>query len=213
MKKLFTILSILTIVASQVFTQDISQKKFGVSMLPQYIFIGGARIDVDFRIKETNHYLILSPQVYSSRNDELRSFNFDVMEGLGIMASHRYFVSGGQMYPEGVYFQYGATYNYTHIQSVGTGWVDTDLNGTDAITTGEVTFHDKIHKFGGNLILGLQIEFYDNLFMDFYTGFGYRSSLISQNQSNNQNLNNGAFLSPSYTGLLLLGGARIGLCF
>ncbi len=212
MKKLYAIFILAISVASQTYSQDPKQKKYAVSVLPQYAFIGGARIDGDFRIKETNHYLIVSPKGYSNRNDNLWGFNFEVMKGFGIMASHRYFVSGGTPYPEGVYVQYGATYNYMYIQSVGDGWINTDFGGSDAITTGEVTLHDKVHKFGSDFILGFQFEFYDNLFMDFYTGFGYRTSIISLNESGNQSIN-GGFLSPAYTGFMLVGGVRIGVCF
>ncbi len=185
--------------------------KIVISFVPQYTLIGGIRFDLDKHIGNTNNYLIFSPQFYSSRNDFLWSFDYEKLTGFGLKASHRYFMANKPK-PAGLYVQYGVTYNFTQLVYQTTGWVNTNFGGTQALTEDEVEGKDKIHKIGGDFIMGYQISSYENLLFDLYIGVGYRGSKYIGNRSD-FNADYVGILNPAYTGILPIGGLRIGIYF
>jgi hypothetical protein len=186
--------------------------KVVISMVPQYTFIGGIRLDLDKRIGKTNNYLVFSPQFYSNRNDLFWSFNYEKLTGFGIKVSHRYFMVNKPK-PSGIYLQYGATYNFTRLVYKTIDWVDTDFGGTQAQTEEEVEGKDKIHKIGGDLIVGIQISSFEDLIFDFYIGAGYRGSKYIGKRSSDFDSEYIGILNPAYTGILPIGGFRIGVFF
>lgn len=182
-----------------------------ISFVPQYTLIGGIRLDLDKHIGNTNNYLIFSPQFYSNRNDLFWSFDYEKLTGLGMKVSHRYFIVNKPK-PSGLYVQYGMTYNFTQLVYKTIDWVNTDFGGAQAQTEEEVEGKDKIHKIGGDLIMGVQISSYENLLFDLYIGAGYRESKYIGTRSDFDSEYIG-ILNPAYTGILPLAGLRIGVFF
>jgi hypothetical protein len=185
--------------------------KIVVSLVPQYTIVGGIRLDIDKRIGNTNNYLIFSPQFYSNRNDLFWNFTYDNLTGTGMKVYHRYFMVNKPM-PEGLYVQYGISYNYTRIKYTDIDWVETEFGGSSAQVESEVFFNENIHKMGGDVLLGIQYSAYENLVIDFYIGAGYRNSIYQGKRTYFESEYLSIF-NPAHRGILPLGGFRIGVTF
>lgn len=185
--------------------------KLAISIVPQYTLIGGIRLDIDKRIGETNSYLVFSPQFYSNRNDLFWNFSYDQLTGAGLKVHHRYFMVNKPR-PEGLYIQYGVSYNYTRIKYTDIDWVNTDFGGSSAQVEDEVTVVENIHKMGGDAIIGIQVSAYENLIVDFYLGVGYRGSIYQGKRTyfDSEYL---SIFNPAHRGVLPIGGFRIGVFF
>lgn len=204
-------ISNISITNAQEIDKEEQNAKIILSLVPQYTFIGGIRLDIDKRIGNTGNYLTFAPQFYSNNNDLFWSFDYDQLTGLGLKAYHRYFMVN-KPNPKGLYVQYGLSYNYTRLTYTTIDWVDTDFGGTEAQIEDEVTGIDHIHKMGGDLIIGVQTTSFENLMIDFYLGVGYRGSKYAGSRSD-FDLDYIGILNPAYSGILPIGGVRIGVFF
>ncbi len=171
------------------------------SFVPQYLINRGIRIDIDKHIKN-RHWVILSPQVYLSEKNSSEDFinernQFTKLAGAGFFAYHRIYVEQN-IKKNGVYFSYGATYNYFNIE----------YNETINSNTSQCIAN--INKIGADAIIGMNLFIKGAVSLDLYTGLGLRYSFMNTNGNSTNKFNTGYF-GYNYTGNVFLLGIRLGV--
>ena len=187
---------------------------FGVSILPQYAFVGTLKLEFDKRIGNTQNWIVISPSYTSSENDKAWSFSYDRKVGAGLNISHRYYMSNlEERYL--LYLQYGLTYNFTRLEYEGAFWINSDFDGIDVITASFENIHDTHHKYGGDFIVGWSTTELgmEKFLLDIYIGVGFRESSSTTTGENIQTNKGDGILSPSFRGILPLAGIRYGITF
>jgi hypothetical protein len=165
-----------------------------LSIVPQYFFLSGLRVDLDIKITN-NHWLQSAPVVYVGG----RFFNRDLTNviGVGLSLYHRY-------YPElgygniPVYIAWGPGYQYTNVgHKEYVGSLQLDRNS-------------KIHKAAMDITVGLYTGAGKTVVFDFYMGMGIRHSFVESDATRPKKFNN-FYYDYGYSGTIFLLGARIGL--
>ena len=170
-----------------------------VSLVPQYIFVNGIRIDIDRQLVR-NQWITVSPRFYVVGENGSSFFDFDdsfsEMNGFGLGVQHKIFLNRKTL-PLGSYLSYGLNFSHYYLEYQASQ---------------NIIEKHKIDKSGFDVILGLQKEMSDYLIFDFYTGLGFRYSTHTSEGGNTYSYNDN-FLSYGYSGNLLLLGVRVGVWF
>ena len=214
MKKFILILSIITLVASYGFTQDMEVfgSRTGVGFVPQYTISGGLRFDIDRSISKTsNQWLIISPQVFmltGMRYDH----DFEQLSGVGMDLKHKIYLKPNSMKPLGFYAQYGIMFQYFSITENRQYTESYIENGNEYYEVVEGELDTKLYKYGGNFHLGYQWLVGDKVYFDIYTGAGIRISHNNHTEGLDTRYNN-YWVDYGYSGTLLDAGFRVGVYF
>lgn len=212
MKNLIVLLIFLpSLLFAQGNSKDISeQKSFGLGFVPQYAISNGFRIDLDFRLNDKNHWLIVAPQMYISSKPNF-TWNYNSMTGAGLEMQHKIFLQ--QEFKDiNPYFSYGPVFNYFSVKKDGLSASEFTENGGQYIGLEENEITTRIYKIGGNLIFGLQFLIMDNFYLDTYIGTGIRFSFDDQTTGLHENYNDW-WGDMGYSGTLMVGGFRFGVMF
>lgn len=205
----------LLLVPSLLLAQDneadaLKQKFFGLGFVPQYAISNGFRIDLDFKLNEKNHWLIVAPQMYLSSKSNL-NWNYNSMTGAGLEVQHKIFLQ--QEFKDiNPYFSYGPVFNYFSVKEDGLEASEFTENGGHYIGLEENEITTGIYKFGGNLIFGLYFLIMDNFYLDSYIGTGIRFSFDNQTTGLHDYYNDW-WGDMGYSGTLMVGGFRFGVLF
>lgn len=219
--KIFIICLFILISSIQIFAQDTT--RFLLSMSPQYVFVNAVRFDLEYNLKNKNQWIGFSPQIYYSDigsffsnlvdyeldTDYQPSNTYDTLSGFGVEFYHKIFLLK-QPIPHGFYFNYGITYNFFKLKYNSYIWETYIEDGSEYIAYRSVYQHQSINKLGFNLIIGHQAELSEKLYLDVYTGLGFRYSFHSDDINKNQQFNN-SVLGYGYTGSLFLLGIKLGI--
>lgn len=166
-----------------------------ISMVPQYAFMGGFRIDYDIALNQKN-WLQFAPAIYAVSNGRL--FNdYERMEGFSLHAYHRYFPAGRQG-ASPVYVSCGLVYqNFSvwHKERVG--------NDRIMRTT-------RIQRAGFDLLMGVSSSNNRTLIIDLYGGMGFRHALYATDASTLRRFDDG-FFDIGYSGIGFIMGLRFGV--
>lgn len=171
-----------------------------ITFVPQYLIKNGIRIDYDIRLK-SRHWLQVAPQFYlrehapSSPGDH--AYDFNKLAGTGLHLYHRYYPGGGPG-KDGVYISYGLTWQYFH------------LLYDEKILTNSIERYAHIHKWGGEVNIGLIALLTDHLIFDIYAGLGTRHAFMRSDADKARQFN-GLFTDYGYSGNLINLGIRIGI--
>jgi len=200
MKKIFTLFTIVLLSINS-FGQGDSIKGTIYSFVPQYLINRGIRVDLEKQIA-SNHLLQICPQFYLADKKEGSDFlheenSFNYLIGGGLSLYDKIFAFD-DFKKYGLYLSYGATYNFFHIEYI-------DNPGSNPISATA-----KIHKVGGDLIIGYQVFIREIVSLDFYTGVGIRYSNMDTNGTDMNRFNTG-YYGYNYTGNIMLLGFRIGV--
>lgn len=187
---LFCLLSLHCVQAQQDVVEP-ETSRFSIGFTPQYLIIGGMRVDLDISLTR-KAWLTLSPTFYFSENSTMFSPESMDYAGVGFAANYRYFPSG-----KGVYV--GAALNYKFISSEYERYYE--------ISKEEAIFN----TYGFDMSLGYQFLIVDKLFMDLYLGWGFRYS--TEDSPESKDYWSDAILSMAYSGFLPVAGCRIGYEF
>lgn len=166
-----------------------------ISLVPQYAFQSGFRMDFDLPLNERN-WIQLAPIFFAGNNVEMSITSADKLGGLALHAYHRY-------YPEAQrdrfkpYMAWGPVFQYYSLDfKVYNGNI-------------KVSKHTNINRFGADLTMGF-VSQGSALFFDFYAGAGIRESILSGDKDSGEQFND-TFLDFGYSGVLLVAGVRIGV--
>jgi hypothetical protein len=166
-----------------------------ISMVPQYAFLGGFRIDYDVALNQ-KHWLQLAPAVYSVSDG--RMFNdYDKMAGFGFHLYHRYF-PGSRQRNSPVYLSAGLIYqNYT-------------TRHTERVNNSRISRNTHIQRAGFDLLMGVSSSSDNTLIMDFYAGMGFRHAFYKTDAMNLRRFDEG-FFDIGYSGVIFIMGMRFGV--
>ncbi len=212
MRHLASILFLLPIlVSAQHNSEEISEQiSFGLGVVPQYAILNGMRIDLDFRLNNNNHWLVVSPLVFISNKPNL-NWNYNSMVGTGIEIQHKLFLTHN-LKTVNPYISYGPVFNYFSVKDDGLTAQEFTENGADYIRLTEDEITTKIFKTGGNLIFGLHVFVMDNLYFDTYVGTGIRFAFDNKT-TGFHGYHNEWWGDMGYSGTLMVGGFRFGVMF
>ncbi len=193
--------------------QDETDYYRSITLVPQYLFINGIRIDFERRITN-RHWLQVCPQVYLRENSGgIFSANYDKITGAGILLYHKIYLNKKTDKRHGLYFSYGGGYNYysmTYTYRTGYDYINN-------VTT-QQSGNTEINAISGQVIVGLQRIIHERILLDFYTGLCHTYSFrkLAMDETNT-NFNMYKFKSNpadyGYSGNTLLLGIKLGFLF
>lgn len=195
------------------------QKTFSVGISPFTATNYGLQLEFDFRLKN-NHWLAVSPQFYMDNlgdgggyyyDDSWYSSSYENMYGLGVDVQHRIYFRNRRL-PKGFYMGYGPSFKFFSLDE--NGYVPRTYmeNGTEYIELRNTTYNTKIYKLGANIIFGYQFVFFDMMYLDLYAGTGFRLSYDNRTSGLHKSYDD-SWLDVGYSGILMVGGVRIGVTF
>ena len=183
---------------------------FGIGVVPQYAISNGMRIDLDFRLNDKNHWLVVAPLVFISNESNL-DWDYNSMVGAGIEIQHKIFLSR-PFKKVNPYFSYGPVFNYFSVKDDGLTAREFTEDGGNYFGLAEDEITTRIFKMGGNLIFGLHYFVMDNLYVDTFIGTGIRFSFDDQTTGLHGYYNEW-WGDMGYSGTLMVGGFRFGVMF
>jgi hypothetical protein len=221
-KKIVFILFLLVGLASK--AQD--TLKLMVSLVPQYVFNNGLRIDFEHQLKKVpSQWIGISPQIYYSEkgsffqnfseDDEFENNDYDIedkfdtLKGFGLDLFHKFFLKKIDS-NLGFYFQYGVSYHFFDLSYHNYIWKTQLIDGLEYIEYTPAYQSHFINKLGVNFTLGSQTELTDNIYLDIYAGLGMRYSLHSKEGADYKTFSNNS-MGYGYSGALFVFGVRIGV--
>lgn len=211
---LFTILIIIPLLGAaqkEIQLKEASVKKFAVGFVPQYAIMSGTRLDFDINLNKGNFWLVTAPQFYIDRNSTSVYSDYREMTGAGIDLQFRYYIDKRKS-ANGPYFAIGPVFQYFNIKKNGLETYNFTENNAQYVSLQDQLITTRNYKFGANIIAGAQVLAYNQFYMDFYIGTGFRLS-YNNRESGLSNQNNDSWIDRGYSGTLLVGGIRFGLYF
>jgi len=195
---------------------------------PLYLINNGLYVDFEKKVSNTK-WLVVSPQFYVKYKDGSRDKWRDVYEisydnenpgeshhylkyiGAGLDLTIKNFIFSNK-YVKNIYFGYGASwqyYNLTLEKLIWQTYAEGDLN---ILLPETKQYQEQINKFGLNGIVGLQLKVWKGMYVDFYTGWGFRYSVYHSSDGSVVKFNSGSW-DFGYTGINFIGGIRVGVGF
>lgn len=184
---------------------------FALGFVPQYTFVNGLRVDMDFRTgKNSDGWIILAPQIYYNE-DENYNQSYEEMSGYGMDLYYRHYLNGNAS-AEGLYFNFGVTFQYFRVKEYDLVMEEFEENGATYFKYVNKLVDNDLYKVGPNLLLGYQVLIKDKLFLDFYAGPAFRKSFDNKDDMVVESYNDW-WGDLAYSGILLNGGLRLGIIF
>lgn len=188
-----------------------------IYFVPQYLFIDGTRMEFEYRKNVSNAFLF-SGTFYTGtlNNNSLLGESDDTWSGANIEILHKIYLA--DVLPklnkssDQIYLAHGPYYQHANIKYQGNSWVPSTVNNLDVLEYkyGEQTM--TINKIGYSAILGVQIVTESRLVVDIYTGLGFRHAYVKKtSDENDQKTYNDNWLTPAYSGNILLLGFKLGV--
>lgn len=206
------LLILLLILPFSIFSQtketEAEPSSFSFGIVPQYAILNGIRVDLDIKLNNKNHWLVIAPQFYISNNANF-DWDFNSMTGAGIELQHKIFMKN-MPNKRGVYFAYGPVFNFFSVKDDGLTAREFVENGGNYIGLIDEEMTTKIYKTGGNFLVGYQFVIADFLYIDPYVGVGIRFS-FDDKTTGLHNYYNEWWGDLGYSGTLMVGGVRIGI--
>ena len=228
--KIFGILSLL-LFSESVFGQsseigiNVNAKEYTnvLAIVPQYAFYHGFRIDYERKIKNSDQWIVLAPQIYSDTyNDRYYYINigysaYQSMVGIGINAYYKLMVFksarknlGSNLPRHALYFSAGPNFQYFNLKNqeeVAHPFIE------DGVTYYKFELEDvtkPIYRIGAIANVGWQFTF-DRFLLDFYFGLAIKYSMDQNGELIRDSYSD--WVDPAYSGVLLDGGVRLGFFF
>ena len=209
MKRILISIFVLIFTNSIINSQN-NEPKILVMGVPQYLFMNGIRIDVDYCYKNKS-WIVFSPQYYnynsSLGNDAFGlSDEYETLSGAGLYISLKRMMS--KYSSKGLYIAGGAGYNYFDVFTKNKRVWEEFEPGRYAPVYKDYTV--SINKIGINALLGTQFSIFNVVYFDLYIGFGMRYAFrkIPENSFTFFNTSNSDY---GYRGTLFVSGFRVGL--
>jgi hypothetical protein len=212
MKYLVVVILLLPMLVSAQNNPDVleEEKTFALGVVPQFAIANGFRIDLDFRLNEKNHWLVVAPLMYISSKPNL-DWDYNSMAGGGVEIQHKIFMKK-EFTDINPYFSYGTLFSFYSVKDDGLAPQEFSENGGNYIGLVEDEITTNIFKIGGNLIFGLHFLIMDNFYLDSYIGTGIRFS-FDDKTSGLHDYYNEWWGDMGYSGTLMVGGFRFGVMF
>lgn len=209
MKKKTFQLIILIIIFSVSSKQLSAQSEKIISIVPQYVFQNGFRVDYEFNLHDDwKSWLQLSPTLFISTDDNgIGSYGYNNMRGIGMEVHHKYFMQEPDD-RRGFYFAYGGGLQFLGLNADQLVTYDYFENGVPytSYRTEEVT--TTINRLLLNVMVGRQVVRYKPFIIDYYLGVGFRYSM-DKDLKLIDNFND-TWFDYGYSGSLIVAGIKLG---
>lgn len=200
--------------------QEQPNKGFILSINPQYVFKNGLRIDIEKIMQNKKGRLVIAPQLYYSNSGDFWSnmydydyydyeTKFDTLVGFGLDIYHKIYLRENET-EEGFYFGYGLMYNHFKLNYHSYNWQSQTEDGLEYIKYLPVLKNHKINKFGLNFMLGYQYELSHRLYLDVYSGVGFRNAHHSGKVHEFEMFNDSS-IGYGYSGPLFIFSLKLGV--
>jgi len=197
MKKLYVfILFLSAIIPYDVYSQEITPKKIGISMVPHKIIYSGLQLSVDYRLSNQN-WLVFAPIVNLYDGGESSNKNYKSLIGSGFDISFKHFTINKDL-PNGGYVSMFSSYNYY------------ELDMAASLTPTKMPVF--IHTGSVGVLFGYQYISQDFLFVDIYGGVGLKARKIEGKDEYFEDLTSDIW-DFGYQGPVLKLGLKIGVFF
>lgn len=221
MKNCLIIIPLLIILSNSIQAQDLRNfasnttieswnKEFTIE--PTYSFIHGLKLNFDFPLKSKRQYLITQPIIFfnNNNNDLFESRNYESMQGFGLQLGHRIYLQP-KNFLKSIYFQYNTLAHRYKTNHDELAPVESLQDGIYYTNFEQSKFSKKFTKTGFDVLFGKQY-FMDDLFVfDIYTGVGFRYTIDTKFKQFHDFSN--YWTSIGYSGIVLIGGIRLGIVF
>lgn len=166
-----------------------------ISLVPQYAFQSGFRMDFDLPLGE-RHWIQVAPIFFAGNNVEMSITTADKLGGLALHAYHRYYPDAerDRFQP---YVAWGPGFQHYAIDYKV-------YNGNTRVSK-----HANINRIGADLTMGF-VSQGSALFFDCYAGAGIRQAFLSGDKDPGEQFND-TFLDFGYSGVLFVAGVRVGV--
>ena len=196
-----------------------------LSIVPQYAFYHGMRFDYERRIKNTDQWIVLAPQIFSdASSNNWRNNGGNVgyssylsMSGVGINAYYKFaaykstnFNTRSGLPRHILYVAAGPNFQYfslKNIEEVPYPFIE------DGITYYRFELEEvkkPVYRVGLIANMGWQLTF-DRFALDLYFGLAIKYSMDGNGELINDPF--AEWVDPAYTGVLLDGGVKVGFFF
>ncbi|PIF06430.1 MAG: hypothetical protein CSA36_01715 [Draconibacterium sp.] len=210
MKYLLLFLLIIPGLAYSQISEPENEKNFSLGIVPQYAIVSGFRVDLDFKLNDKNHWILVAPQLYINNNSTVLH-NYNNMFGAGLELQHKIYLKKN-LEKVNFYLAYGPTFNYFSVaedQLLAENFTESGSNYIKLVE-GETTTN--IYKLGGNLIMGIRFIIGNNLYMETYIGSGIRLSFDNKTDGLHKHYDDW-WGDMGYSGTLMVGGYKFGITF
>ena len=183
--------------------------------VPQYLLIGGVRIDIDKQTGVGNKWLIFSPSIYYNYTENSGSFSigrndYKRLLGAGLEVSRRIFLTK-QVKNSGFYWSFGGGYKYFNLNVSDYLWETIPGNLVQYhLSSTQKDYSISIHSLSMNSIMGFQKEVYEALYIDVFVGFGIKYGIYDQPFGSFKRYNEAGW-DYGYRGTMFVGGIRFGV--
>lgn len=202
-----------------------------IKVEPLYLINNGLCIDIEKRVSDKKWFM-LTPQFYvnykGGTRDYFRDFNFLPAEkkyyndtrvyhdylkfiGTGLDFSVKHFIFSDRHFKR-MYFGYGVSWQYYNLTLAKMDWQSYPEGDLNVLLPETKNYHEQINKFGLNGIIGLQIRMLKGMYLDIYTGWGYRYSLHHSSEGPVYKFDSNMW-DFGYSGIAFIGGVRVGVGF
>lgn len=192
-----------------------SDKNF-ISISPLALIKHGVKINYEHQFNPYN-YWTLGMELNYRFLDETDNFHDDFNEiqeywGFGIDLGHKRFIENNDNNYH-FYYHYSLGYHWGSMKSL-TSYFEKQTNelGHEIFYPVTGKLFDKTHKIGFNTMLGIRFRLLDQIYTDFFVGMGMRHSFVVTQKLTKPSYNEYVW-SPGYSGVLPLGGFKIGIYF
>lgn len=223
MKLLIYILFFMTF-STNICAQEEEKQVFdlGVAIVPQYGFASTMRVDFDITLKN-NNVLTIAPMFSFARHSSLlfpdqdtyyyydeETYPQDIsLTGGGLKLTLRHFF-GDFDRNSGMYLGGGLHYRYSHVEYQVLGWNSNVVDGDNYMNYEYIDKEDSFNQVGLDFLLGYQMFFVDNIYGDFFAGWGFR---ISDDDDTSDEYWSETVFDIGYSGYTPLAGIRLGIFF
>ena len=221
---IFSLLFLITFsISEKSFSQtDTTEKRFQIGFVPQYIIYHGLRIDFEPLIKQGKQSLQFSPQFFYDENDIYYSNNptydeneqlYEKLVGYGIGLRHKIYTQFVKDQKWLVYITYGGEYTHFTMDYKSWEWVDYTEEGLNYYDYELITVKQNTDRIRVDISMGIQFNYVENMFLDFYLGAGGVYSINNMNPKSAKPILKDGMYDYAYTGIYIPVGFRFGLRF
>jgi len=203
-------------------TDTLERKSMQIAIIPQYIIQHGMRIDIEPLFKNGKHSLQISPQFYYNENEVYYSNNplyydyeeeYEKMIGYGIGLHHKIFAHYFNDKKWVIYFSYGGEYAHFTMDYKSWEWVEYTEDGLQYIEYNLIDVEQNTDRIRFNLLMGIQFNYVENLFLDFYIGTGGVYSINDMNSPFAKPIKTDNIYDYAFTGIYIPIGFKFGFRF
>lgn len=194
-----------------------------VSFLPQYAASKGIRIDYERKLKDTDNWIVVAPQIYLDTKDSYYYYynnaysSYETMTGFGINLYYKIIVYKSprknifcDLSKFSLYFAAGPNYQHYSLFNTEDQLKEFVENGITYYEFEQVEVTKPINRYGAVVDTGFQIALERFLF-DIYLGVAFKYSTGEDGKMIESAYND--WIDMDYSGILLDGGLRIGFFF